>query len=89
MGDWYELGYRHGGEAKRAHEELGMTLRPERQQITHLFKDLGVDLRSLPPEGVNLFYQGYVDAVEQRAAAYRYGAEALGSSLPEVLRASR
>ena len=85
LAEWYLFGHQQGLEAARSHEDLGLTLRPERQQITILLKNMGVDLRSLSPEGVNLCYQGYVDAIEGKSEAYKTPAGSGKSILPEDL----
>lgn len=85
MAEWYGFGHAQGVESARAHEELGLPLRPERLQITHLLKNMGVDRRTVTPEAADLCYQGYVDAIEGTPATYGVSVNVSKSVLPDVL----
>ena len=85
MSEWYHFGYRQGLETGRAHDDLGLTLRPDRQHIAQLLRNMGVDLRTLSPESANLCYQGYVDAIEGRKAAYAEKPSGGPSELPSEI----
>lgn len=86
LAEWYDFGFQQGCESRKAYHDFRKDSTPDRSHITHLLKNMGVDVRSVDAQAANLLYKGYKDALESKACAYVLPAEQNTSILPAPLR---
>lgn len=86
LSEWYEFGHHQGLEALRTFGDFGLPIVAERAHVALLIKNLGVDVRTLNPEGIKLCFEGFQDGVDKRPVARTHPKSQTSSILPAPLR---
>lgn len=86
LAEWYEFGFRQGQDVLKVFSTFGDSPSADRSQVMQLIRNMGLDAKDIPKEGMELCFNGYRDAIERRTATQTVASNQKKSVLPAKLR---